>query len=414
MALFLYNLVKKDNLWFNFTKDRDGHGDEFKSHMNRINSLANTSITIYHSFHDEVNACRQHIWRCTGACRTMKPFYGYVKRSMNRAPSKNDRWWADHQSKCQGKFEKVSEPDSYKQKMLKKNIKAEKKLELVKEENKKIIVNGNLMKKKAHMINSSQSTNQTKSIDSFFKLGKPSFEAKKENASPNKLSTEIKPLAIEFTDTFKSSETFFPLGSQKSPVKPNISKQIDKESPRNSKLSDTLFGKLKSPIKPITSLNSKSISTININKQKDIESPTKSKSSDTLFPLGKQNSPFKPKSHNTSPALTRLDSKQKAIESPKQSYSYSNSSVINSKIKSESSTSPVKKRKSDDIISLSEDEDKFTYFKDFKKNRVVVRTNEIIILDDDIPNSLQEKAECPVCGQQFFTDLINSHVNSHF
>jgi len=31
-----------------------GHGPEFQSHMNRINSLAGTSITIFHSFHAEV------------------------------------------------------------------------------------------------------------------------------------------------------------------------------------------------------------------------------------------------------------------------------------------------------------------------------------------------------------------------
>lgn len=94
-------------------KDRGEHGDEFKSHMNRINKEAGTNITVYHSFHDEVNHCRQHVWRCTGVCRQWKPFYGYVKRSMNRAPGPNDIWWADHSRKCTGKFEKISEPESY-------------------------------------------------------------------------------------------------------------------------------------------------------------------------------------------------------------------------------------------------------------------------------------------------------------
>ena len=47
-------------------KDRGEHGDEFKGHMNRINRLASTNITVYHSFHDEVNYARQHVWRCTG------------------------------------------------------------------------------------------------------------------------------------------------------------------------------------------------------------------------------------------------------------------------------------------------------------------------------------------------------------
>jgi predicted SprT family Zn-dependent metalloprotease len=49
-------------------KDRGDHGDEFKSHMNRINSAARTNISVYHSFHDEVNFQRQHVWRCNGAC----------------------------------------------------------------------------------------------------------------------------------------------------------------------------------------------------------------------------------------------------------------------------------------------------------------------------------------------------------
>lgn len=94
-------------------KDRGEHGDEFKSHMNRINKLAGTNITVYHSFHDEVNHARQHVWRCNGPCREMKPFYGYVKRSMNRAPGKYDNWWASHQMKCNGTFEKISEPEGY-------------------------------------------------------------------------------------------------------------------------------------------------------------------------------------------------------------------------------------------------------------------------------------------------------------
>ena len=47
-------------------KDRGEHGDEFKSHMNRINKAAKTNITVYHSFHDEVNYQRQHVWRCNG------------------------------------------------------------------------------------------------------------------------------------------------------------------------------------------------------------------------------------------------------------------------------------------------------------------------------------------------------------
>lgn len=32
---------------------------------------------------------------------------------MNRAPSKNDTWWAEHQRTCGGTYTKVKEPENY-------------------------------------------------------------------------------------------------------------------------------------------------------------------------------------------------------------------------------------------------------------------------------------------------------------
>lgn len=32
---------------------------------------------------------------------------------MNRAPSKNDTWWAEHQRTCGGTYTKVKEPEDY-------------------------------------------------------------------------------------------------------------------------------------------------------------------------------------------------------------------------------------------------------------------------------------------------------------
>ena len=32
---------------------------------------------------------------------------------MNRAPSKNDTWWAEHQRTCGGSYTKVKEPEDY-------------------------------------------------------------------------------------------------------------------------------------------------------------------------------------------------------------------------------------------------------------------------------------------------------------
>ncbi|XP_018495307.1 sprT-like domain-containing protein Spartan [Galendromus occidentalis] len=95
----------------NNNRDRDGHGPEFHKHMYRINGEAGTKITVYHSFHDEVRHFKVHHWRCTGPCKDRGPYYGWVKRSMNRAPSKNDFWWAEHQKLCGGEFMKVSGPD---------------------------------------------------------------------------------------------------------------------------------------------------------------------------------------------------------------------------------------------------------------------------------------------------------------
>ncbi|XP_067009926.2 DNA-dependent metalloprotease dvc-1 [Anabrus simplex] len=97
-------------------RDRDGHGPEFHKHMHRINKEAGTNITVYHSFHAEVKLYQQHWWRCDGPCHKRPPFFGMVKRAMNRAPGPADFWWAQHQATCGGKFVKVREPEGYSKK----------------------------------------------------------------------------------------------------------------------------------------------------------------------------------------------------------------------------------------------------------------------------------------------------------
>lgn len=92
-------------------RDRDGHGPEFHKHMYRINGVAGTNITVFHTFHDEVDQYRQHIWQCNGPCRTRQPYFGLLKRSMNRAPGPKDNWWAHHQQTCGGTYVKIQEPD---------------------------------------------------------------------------------------------------------------------------------------------------------------------------------------------------------------------------------------------------------------------------------------------------------------
>ncbi|KAF8562794.1 hypothetical protein P879_10176 [Paragonimus westermani] len=95
-------------------RDREAHGPNFQHHMKRINADAGTSITVYHTFHDEVANYQTHWWRCTGQCRNRPPFYGFVRRAMNRAPGPNDVWWAQHQATCFGTFVKVREPEKNK------------------------------------------------------------------------------------------------------------------------------------------------------------------------------------------------------------------------------------------------------------------------------------------------------------
>lgn len=82
---------------------------------------------IYHSFHNEVDVYRQHWWRCDGSCQKRKPYFGYVKRAMNRAPSSLDPWWEDHQRTCGGTYTKIKEPEGYGKKCKKTSKTSEKK-----------------------------------------------------------------------------------------------------------------------------------------------------------------------------------------------------------------------------------------------------------------------------------------------
>jgi predicted SprT family Zn-dependent metalloprotease len=92
--------------------DRSGHGINFQKKMHEINKNTGLNITIYHSFHDEVEYYKKYVWKCNGPCQIEPPYFGLVKRSMNRAPSKSDYWWEDHKKKCGGQFLKIEQPSS--------------------------------------------------------------------------------------------------------------------------------------------------------------------------------------------------------------------------------------------------------------------------------------------------------------
>ncbi|CAG9809173.1 unnamed protein product [Chironomus riparius] len=112
----LHEMIHAFNFIRGILEENGGHGKNFLAKMQEINRLAGTNITVYHSFHDEVELYKKHWWRCDGICRTQKPYFGYVKRTCNRAPSKNDLWWNQHTQKCGGKFIKVKEPEKVEKK----------------------------------------------------------------------------------------------------------------------------------------------------------------------------------------------------------------------------------------------------------------------------------------------------------
>eukprot|EP01084_Bolivina_argentea_P127678 225772_1 len=105
-------------------RDRQSHGERFKTLMNVINYASDLNISIYHTFHHEVDAYRKHIWKCNGPCQYKKPYFGLVKRSMNRVPGPNDNWWKEHQINCGGNYVKISEPKEFTEKQKKKKGKS--------------------------------------------------------------------------------------------------------------------------------------------------------------------------------------------------------------------------------------------------------------------------------------------------
>jgi hypothetical protein len=43
-----------------------------------------------------VDNCRKHVWKCDGKCKDKPPFFGYVRRAMNRPPQPADNWFNRH------------------------------------------------------------------------------------------------------------------------------------------------------------------------------------------------------------------------------------------------------------------------------------------------------------------------------
>jgi hypothetical protein len=92
-------------------EDGTGHGTGFLLLAEAINNHGNYEITVFHTFHDEVDSYRTHVWLCDGPCKLQPPFFGLVKRTMNRPPGKSDPWWKKHEEECGGTYTKVAEPE---------------------------------------------------------------------------------------------------------------------------------------------------------------------------------------------------------------------------------------------------------------------------------------------------------------
>ena len=92
-------------------EDGTGHGEGFLMLADAVNNHGGYGVSVFHTFHDEVDSYRTHVWECSGPCKLKAPFFGLVKRAMNRAPGKSDSWWAKHLDECGGSFTKVAEPE---------------------------------------------------------------------------------------------------------------------------------------------------------------------------------------------------------------------------------------------------------------------------------------------------------------
>jgi len=100
---FLFVTKEDDN--------HESHGDKFHYHMFRINQMTGARISVYHTFTNEVRSYQNHVWKCDGPCQNRPPYFGIVRRAMNRQPSPHDTWWKQHQETCGGTYHKIAEPD---------------------------------------------------------------------------------------------------------------------------------------------------------------------------------------------------------------------------------------------------------------------------------------------------------------
>jgi hypothetical protein len=91
--------------------DPTGHGMGFQTLAGAINHHGGYEITTVHTFHDQVRSYQTHVWQCMGSCSLLPPYFGTVRRAMNRAPGPSDNWYEQHKNTCGGEWVKVAEPE---------------------------------------------------------------------------------------------------------------------------------------------------------------------------------------------------------------------------------------------------------------------------------------------------------------
>lgn len=77
----LHEMIHAYLFILNIREGNGGHGPNFKKIMEGINKIAGTNITVYHTFHDEVELYKTHWWRCNGICQHRKPFCKFNSNS---------------------------------------------------------------------------------------------------------------------------------------------------------------------------------------------------------------------------------------------------------------------------------------------------------------------------------------------
>ena len=184
-----YCFIKK----YDMSDDLSGHGKYFKEKMNEINKETGFNVSVYHKFLDEVSYYAKYVWRCNGICRNKKPYYGYVRRQMNRPPQKADKWFMKHQKECGGTFIRISptEEEEKKEKELKK-----KKLKKKRNEKKK---SQSKSKNKSQNKNQNQNKTQNKKIkkkdfleiNSFGEQNEKNKKKRKESVNYNSFNNNI-------------------------------------------------------------------------------------------------------------------------------------------------------------------------------------------------------------------------------